>query len=199
MFIALVKCWRQKYSAVDRKNGLLYNISRKEANITMEKNIVLIGMSGCGKTTIGKMLLKELSMDFFDTDEMIEKEDGRKIKDIFKEDGEVYFRKLETESAKKASQFQNAIISTGGGMILKEENMKYLKKNSFVVYLKRSVESIKKTMDASNRPLLAEGLKKLYDMEKERGELYEKYADFTVINEGSPEETLKKILNFLKK
>lgn len=164
-----------------------------------KKNIVLIGMSGCGKTTIGKMLSKELSMDFLDTDELVEKEDGRKIKDIFKEDGEGYFRQLESESAKKASKCRNTVISTGGGMILKEENMNYLKENSVTVYLKRSIESIKQTMDASNRPLLSDGLKKLYDMEKQRAVLYEKYADFTAINEGTPSETLEKILNFIRK
>ena len=129
----------------------------------------------------------------------IEREEKRKIKDIFKEDGEVFFRELETESAKKASRLNNTVISTGGGMILKEENMNYLKKNSVTVYLKRSVESIKKTMDASNRPLLLDGLQKLYDMEKQRGALYEKYADLIVVNENTPAEAIGKILEYLKK
>lgn len=163
------------------------------------KNIVLTGMSGSGKTTIGKMLAKELSMSFTDTDEMIESYEGKKIKDIFKEAGEEYFRNTESEIACIASRLENHIISTGGGMILKSENMECLKKNSIVVYLKRSVESIKKTMDTSDRPLLAEGLEKLYEMEKIRAPLYEKYADIMVVNEGEPEKTVREIIkNIIK-
>ena len=161
------------------------------------KNIVLTGMSGSGKTTIGKMLAKELEMSFADTDEMIENYEGKKIKDIFKESGEKYFRNTETEIARIASTLENYIISTGGGIILKAENMDCLKNNSIVVYLKRSVESIKKTMDASDRPLLADGLEKLYEMEKTRSPLYEKYADITVVNEGAPEETIKEIIKHI--
>lgn len=161
------------------------------------KNIVLTGMLGSGKTTIGKMLAKELSMCFADTDELIETHEGKKIKDIFKESGEEYFRNTETEIARVASKFENYVISTGGGMILKAENMDFLKDNSVVVYLKRSVESIKMTMDASNRPLLAEGIEKLYEMEKTRSPLYEKYADITVVNEGEPEKTVKEILKYI--
>lgn len=162
------------------------------------KNIVLIGMSGCGKTTIGEMLAESLKMDFADTDVIIERVEGRKIKDIFESDGEGFFRYLETKCAERVSELKNTVISTGGGMILKEENMNFLKKNSVTVYLKRSVESIKETMDASNRPLLADGVQKLYDMEKARGVLYEKYADLIVVNEKSPEKAIEEILNYLK-
>lgn len=161
------------------------------------KNIVLIGMSGSGKTTIGKMLSDKLSMTFKDTDEMIEKKEGKKIKDIFENSGEKYFRDLETQIAKEASEFQEYVISTGGGMILREENMEYLKKNSVVVYLKRSVDSIKKTMDASNRPLLQEGLEKLFEMERIRTPLYEKYADLVVLNEAEPEKTAAAIIKYI--
>ena len=160
----------------------------------MKKNIVLIGMSGCGKTTIGKMLAQKLSMSFYDTDELIEIKHKKTIKDIFAEHGEAFFRELETETAKEASSFENAIISTGGGMILKPENMEYLKKNSLTLYLKRSVESIIETMDASGRPLLLGGIEKLYEMEKIRTPLYEKYADIIVINEGNPEDIIGKIM-----
>lgn len=163
-----------------------------------QKNIVLIGMSGSGKTTIGKLLAKKLSMQFIDTDELIEREEGEKIKDIFERCGEAYFRTLETECAKKMSQTSGIVVATGGGMILKEENMAFLKENSVTVYLKRSVESIKQTMDASNRPLLSSGLKRLYDMERERTPLYEGYADFIVLNEAEPEKTVDEIINYIK-
>ena len=161
----------------------------------MKKNIVLIGMSGCGKTTIGKMLADKLEMSFYDTDELIEIKQNKKIKDIFSESGEAFFRELETEAAKETSKLENAVISTGGGMILKPENMNFLKQNSLTVYLKRTTASINKTMDASGRPLLANGVDKLYEMEKIRSPLYEKYADLVVINEQTPEKTVSEIEN----
>ncbi len=162
-----------------------------------KENIVLIGMSGAGKTTIGKILAEKLNKDFVDTDEIIENDEKRKIKDIFANEGEVFFRNLETKCAKKVGRLKNVIISTGGGMILKEENMDALKQSGIVIYLKRSVESIKKSMDTSNRPLLKDGLSKLYEMEKQRKELYEKYADFVALNEGKEEDTIDNILTFL--
>jgi len=164
----------------------------------MKKNIVLIGMSGCGKTTIGEMLSKRLSMSFNDTDRIIEMKQQKKIKDIFAESGESFFRELETECAKEVSSLENAVISTGGGMILKEENMNYLKKNSVVIYLKRSVESIIKTMDASGRPLLSNGVERLYEMERVRGALYEKYADIVAVNERAAEDTIDEIIKNLQ-
>jgi len=159
------------------------------------KNIVLIGLSGCGKTTIGRILSEELSMEFADTDEMIEKKEGKKIKDIFEEHSEAYFRDLETEAAKEISECENYVISTGGGIILKDENMKHLKQNSVTVYIKRSVESIKQTIDASNRPLMSRGLDRLYEMEKVRTPIYEKYADLVVINEEEPLKAANEIIN----
>ena len=161
------------------------------------KNIVLIGMSGCGKTTLGRMIAQKLSMKFADTDEMIEKKEGKKIKDIFAENGEGYFRDLETLAAKEISKFKNYVISTGGGIILKDENMQYLKQNSVIIYIKRSVQSIKQTIDSSNRPLLSSGLKRLYEMEKERTPVYEKYADKVVINEEEPEKAVNEIINYI--
>lgn len=158
-------------------------------------NIVLIGMSGSGKTTIGERLAEKLSMKFADTDEMIEKKEGRKIKDIFAEKGETYFRDLETEIAISASKIDGYIISTGGGMVLRDRNMQCLKENSVIIYIKRSVESIRKTMDASNRPLLKSGLAKLNEMEKERSPIYEKYADLIVLNEAEPEKAINEIIN----
>ncbi len=163
-----------------------------------EKNIVLIGMSGCGKTTLGQMLAKKLNMDFIDTDEVIEKEQKRTIKNIFETDGEIYFRNLETECAKKVSLYNNTIISTGGGIILKEENMKYLKENAITFYIKRSVKSIKSTIDASNRPLLSKNLEKLSEMERLRTPLYEKYADFIIVNQKTPQEAIDEMLKCIK-
>ncbi len=150
----------------------------------MNKNIVLIGMSGAGKTTIGKALSYRLKKAFLDIDAFIEEKNGMSISEIFEKNGSDYFRSLETEAVKHISEnYENTIISTGGGVVLNPENMKYLKDTGTVIYLNRSVESILKTLNAEKRPLLKDNPEKLYDMYKERHPLYLKYADICVLNE----------------
>ena len=85
------------------------------------KNLVLIGLSGCGKSTFGRKLAKRLRLPLLDTDVMIEKKTGRSIPDIFAADGESGFRDIESACAREAAAVQGAVISTGGGMILREE------------------------------------------------------------------------------
>lgn len=90
------------------------------------KNLVLIGLSGCGKTTFGKRLARRLRLPLLDTDVMIEQKTGRTIPDIFAAEGESGFRDIESVCAKEAAARDGAVISTGGGMVLREENMKAL-------------------------------------------------------------------------
>ena len=93
------------------------------------KNIVLMGFMGAGKTTVGKRLAKALSCEFIDTDERIEKEQGRKISDIFAEDGEQAFRDMETDLLKRLQDSKDAfVLSIGGGMPVREENRALLRK-----------------------------------------------------------------------
>ncbi len=98
-------------------------------------NIVLIGFRGTGKSTVGKLLANRLKRDFVDTDEYIESATGKTIKDIFEEEGEEGFRKTEAETIAKLSKMKNKIISAGGGIVLKDENVKNLKNNGFLILL----------------------------------------------------------------
>ena len=92
------------------------------------KNIVLIGLSGCGKSTFGKRLARRLHMPLLDTDAMIEEAEGQRISTIFDERGEAYFRDLESAACLAVSELQGTIISTEGGMVLREKNMQALAK-----------------------------------------------------------------------
>lgn len=151
----------------------------------MDKNIVLIGMSGAGKTTIGMAMSYKLKMAFVDMDAFIEKKYDMSISEMFEKYGEEYFRNLETETAKYLGEnYKNTIISTGGGVVMRPENMEYLKSTGTVVYINRTVENILSTLNAEKRPLLKANPDKLYEMRALRHPLYVKYADICVLNSG---------------
>jgi shikimate kinase len=119
------------------------------------KNVVLTGFMGTGKTEVGKELSRILAMRLVDIDFEIEKEQGMKINDIFGRFGEEYFRDIETGMIKKISQGRNLIISTGGGAVLREENMEALRENGIVFCLDAKAETIvKRTSASGDRPLL---------------------------------------------
>lgn len=141
--------------------------------LSQKKNIVLIGMPGCGKTTIGKRLAAELGKKFIDTDSEIIKEINMPISDYFARFGEESFRRLESEVIKRISAEQSAVTATGGGAVLNRENIRLLKENGTVVFIDRPIE---KLVTSSDRPLSSdrEMLKKRYD---ERYGLYCSSAD----------------------
>lgn len=141
--------------------------------LSQKKNIVLIGMPGCGKTTIGKRLAAELGKKFIDTDSEIIKEINMPISDYFARFGEESFRRLESEVIKRISAEQSAVTATGGGAVLNRENIRLLKENGTVVFVDRPIE---KLVTSSDRPLSSdrEMLKKRYD---ERYGLYCSSAD----------------------
>jgi shikimate kinase len=119
------------------------------------KNIVLTGFMGTGKTTIGQVLAQMLHMKLVDVDEEIESAQGMTINDIFKIQGEQHFRDIETAMIKKISQEKNLVISTGGGAVLRDENMRALKEKGIVFCLSASVETIlERTGSSQDRPLL---------------------------------------------
>ncbi len=164
----------------------------------MKKNIVLIGMSGAGKTSVGKALSYKLKMPFLDMDDFIEEKQNMSISEIFEKFGEEYFRNLETEAAKYLSEnYKNTIISTGGGAVLKVLNMEYLKAVGVVIYINRSVEKIISTLNAEKRPLLKSNPERLYDMYKTRHPLYLKYADVCIPNNGEFTECVEQIAEFV--
>ena len=156
------------------------------------KNIVLIGMPSCGKTTIGKRLAERLSMPFIDADEEIAKREGRSIPEIFSTDGEPYFRDVESEVVKDLSQKENVVISCGGGVVLREENVRFLQKNGIIIYIKRDVNQL----SFDGRPL-SKDVETLKKMEKVRTPLYEKYADFTINNDKTVDSAAEDIMRVL--
>ncbi|SFR95410.1 shikimate kinase [Anaeromicropila populeti] len=122
----------------------------------MKKNIILIGFMGCGKSSVGELLHKAFAYTFIDTDQTIEKDSGTTIRDIFAQKGEAYFRELETKTIEKmAESTEHAVISTGGGLPLRECNAKILKEMGFVVYLRVKGETVLKRLEGDiTRPLL---------------------------------------------
>lgn len=149
----------------------------------MKNNLVLIGMSGAGKSTVGVALSYRLRMPFVDMDSYIERTQNMTATEMFETYGIDHFRDIESKTAKHMGlNYKRTIISTGGGVILRPENMEYLKKNGIVVYINRSVENILKTLKTDRRPLLKDHPERLYEMYKERHELYLKYADIVVVN-----------------
>ncbi len=160
-----------------------------------KQNLVLIGMPSCGKSAVGKAIAKDLNRVFIDTDEEIKKREGCEISDIFKSAGESGFRDIESDVIKKLSAVQGAVISTGGGAILREENVRCLKQNGFVVFIDRLLELLTPTSD---RPLSSDlkSLKKRYD---ERLPIYNKVCDKKITNDQSLNDTVSLTrMEFLK-
>lgn len=160
------------------------------------KNIVLIGMPGSGKTTIGKLLAKKMNLRFYDVDKCIRFVEGKSIPEIFK-NGEEYFRSVESKVIQNLSNKHSCIISTGGGSIKIPRNMEALKKNSIIVFINRDIDDILKNVKLSNRPLLRDDKEKLHELYKERIYLYKKYCDYEIINESSLEESVNKVYDIV--
>ncbi len=154
---------------------------------------------GAGKTTVGKCLAKALNCEFIDTDEQIEKEQGRKISEIFAEEGEQAFRNMETELLKCLQKNEERfVLSIGGGMPVREENRKLLRDIGTVVYLKTSKEEIiRRVSGDKSRPLLQGGAleEKVTNLMNAREGIYEETAHEVVLTDGKlPEEVVKKLL-----
>lgn len=157
-----------------------------------KQNIVLIGMPGSGKTTTGKALAEKTGKTFVDTDEIIVSGYGN-ISDIFAVRGETFFRDAETEAVKEASTLNGAVIATGGGAVLRKENVDFLRQNGKLFFLNRPLEDI---IPTSDRPLSSdcEALKKRFD---ERFDIYLSSADKEIYVDGDVDSTVKRILECL--
>ena len=156
------------------------------------KNIILIGMPSCGKSSVGKMIAEILNREFIDTDSEIEKIANKPIPQIFSEDGEEIFRQIETDALSEVSKLSSKVIATGGGIVKLERNHYLLRQNSVVVYLSRDIEKL----STDNRPLSKniENLKKLYD---ERIGFYKALCDIEADSNQSVEATAKNLLEAL--
>lgn len=162
----------------------------------MNKNIVLIGMPGSGKTTLGKILSRELKLKLYDVDNFIETTEDKSISEIFKV-SEEHFRSLETKAIEKLSSKKDVIISTGGGVVKSPYNMEILKKNGLIIFINRPVENIITDIATENRPLLKDGAEKIYALYNERYELYKKYCHYEIINDKDINTTIAEIKNLI--
>ena len=158
-------------------------------------NIYLIGMMGSGKSTVGKILAEKMKLLFIDLDSEIEKTGGKSVSEIFNQDGEDHFRKLESEELK---QYSESVVACGGGIILDEENRKYINENGVAVLLTASMDELfKRLSDSNNRPILPdENTKKaLTKLWMERLIDYLDTADFSIETNGkTPEQLTDEIL-----
>lgn len=150
-------------------------------------NIVLIGMPGSGKSTVGRLLSRRLGMPLADTDALVEAAAGRTIPEIFATEGEAAFRDRETAAARAAAAMENTVIATGGGIVLRGENMEALAKTGVVFFRDRAVEDIMGE-DHSGRPLVGGDRARILNLYTQRIGLYKKYAKYTISNTKTAEE-----------
>ena len=146
-------------------------------------NIYFVGLMGAGKTTIGRLIAKQLGMTFYDSDHEIERKTGVKIPLIFELEGEAGFRKRETATIEELSKLNNIVMATGGGAVLLPENREFLKNNGKVVYLRANVHDLwLRTRNDKSRPLLQGGniKHKLEQLYIQRDPIYTALADCIV-------------------
>ncbi len=159
-----------------------------------KRNIVLIGMPSCGKTTIGKLIAQKENRPFIDTDLLIEEKTGRHPSVIIKEQGEETFRNIESEIIADVSAVGGRVISTGGGAVLRRENRENLIKNGVVFFIDRPLKMLSATAD---RPLSSDK-SKLEAMYYSRLPIYTQFADFIIDNSGEAAAAAEQILKEMK-
>ncbi len=154
------------------------------------RNIVLIGMPSCGKSTVGKKISGITGQSFYDTDDVITGRIGCTISDFFKEKGEAAFRKIESEVISELGKSGGKVIATGGGAVLNPANVRELKKNGILIFIDRKIEKLTPTAD---RPLLQnmDMLKKLFN---ERYDIYKAAADIAIDGNGDVKENVSRVL-----
>ena len=190
MLVAQAKQSAEWFLDTQLPDSLVSDIHRKLRD-RME-NIALVGMAGCGKSTIGRNLAKETGKKFVDADTEIELLAGKTIPEIFAQDGEEEFRRLETEVLSRLGKQSGLVIATGGGCVTRERNYPLLHQNSRIIWLKRCPTRL----PTEGRPLSQKTSPvELYELRKP---LYKAFGDAAVDNEGTRGETLTGILNILE-
>ena len=164
-------------------------------------NIFIVGLMGSGKTSIGKLLAKRTGRLFIDTDNEIIKESGMTITEIFNKFGENYFRDLEHKVLSKVKSIKNHVISTGGGVILKLENIKIMKNSGTIIFLDIDVGTqLSRVRNKKNRPLLDRNnmVENLVNIKKERDYIYKNISDYIIsISEKNKSEIVGEIQNYI--
>lgn len=162
------------------------------------ENVFLIGFMGSGKSTVAMCLAKNYGMDMIDMDQLIVEREGMSISDIFTQKGELYFRDAETKLLIELEEQQDKVVSCGGGIVLREENVQAMKKCGQVVLLDAKPETIlERVKDDDNRPLLRgnKNVQFIRDMMEKRRHNYERAANFIIHTDGkSADEICKEII-----
>lgn len=163
------------------------------------KNIVLIGMPAVGKSTVGVVVAKRLGYEFVDTDLLIQKQEKRLLKEIISQEGNDGFLAIENQ-VNRDLDVENAVIAPGGSVVYCEEAMEHYKKTGTVVYLKVSYETIdRRIQNAKSRGVVLKEGQTLKDLYEERVCLFEKYADYTICEDGlTIEETIGNVLKLFE-
>lgn len=186
MLVAQAKASAEQFLGRPLDDGVIDRVTRKLA-CAME-NIVLIGMPGCGKTTVAGLLGDALSRPVADSDGEIVRRAGRSIPEIFADCGEETFRRLETEVLADLGKASGTILATGGGCITRPENAPLLRQNGVIFWLRRDLARLPR----DGRPISQrEDLARLYEA---RAPLYRALADYTIDNDGRPEDAVRSIL-----
>ncbi len=162
-------------------------------------NIYLVGMPGCGKTTIASDVSEKVNIKLIDLDDYITKREGKTIEELFAL-GENIFRQAETKALREVSQMDGVLVATGGGVVVSDENIDIMKESGKVIFIDAKPEFILDKSSLSGRPLLKDK-GKIFELYNSRIELYRKSAHYTVANEGflnkacsKAEETIRKII-----
>ena len=190
MLVAQAKEAAEYFTGTKLDDSVIQAVHRK-LSVQMQ-NIVLVGMPGCGKSTIGALLAKKLDRPLVDADAEIERLAGKSIPEIFAQDGEDAFRNWETQVLAELGKRSGLVIATGGGCVTKQRNYPLLHQNGSIVWLQRDIQAL----STDGRPLSqANDLGVMYTR---RRPLYEAFADFPVGNNGTTEETVSAILAHLE-
>jgi shikimate kinase len=164
----------------------------------LKHSIILIGMPGSGKTTIGAIVGRKLNYPFFDMDEMIIQMTGRSIDSLFLE-GEEVFRDAESTACRKLIDLNPVVIACGGGVILRQSNIKLLKKAGKIIFIDRPIDKITADIELSKRPLLKGGIENLYKLYECRYPLYKNAADFIICNDSIAQHAANKIIDVINR
>ena len=190
MLVAQAKRSAEIFLAHALPDGEIARITRQLAR--QMQNVILIGMPGSGKSTVGRLLAEKLGRPLLEADKELEKAAGMSIPVIFANEGEAGFRKRETRILSDLGKQSGTVISTGGGCVTREENYPLLHQNGVIVWIRRDLNCLAR----EGRPLsLNADLSAMYAV---RAPLYEHFADFTVENDGNAEDTVNSILEVLQ-
>ncbi len=189
MLVAQAAAGHERFTAQSVSHARIDQIIRTFAK--QSENIVLIGMPGCGKSTVGAALARLSGKTFVDTDALIEQRAGKSIPDIFATEDEDAFRELEHRAICEIGATHGQVIATGGGVVTRPENQYPLEQNGVIVWLQRPLEQL----PTDGRPLSQSGA--LADMYRARESLYRAFCDLQIPNDGAPEEVAARIMEEL--